>query len=107
MNVKKLGIIGNKFGSIVKSEVDDEYNVLWVANSGTNLGLLPLPDLVYIATPLETHYELSYKFLKQGVAVLLEKTACLSAAATKSLINLAKVENTFIYFSDLPRFNEN
>ena len=50
-------------------------------------------DLVTVATPNDTHYEITRAFLQQGVNVLCEKPLTMSLAEAKKLATLAKKNN--------------
>jgi len=50
-------------------------------------------DLVTVATPNDTHYEITRAFLQQGVNVLCEKPLTMSLAEAKKLATIAKKNN--------------
>lgn len=61
-------------------------------------------DLVYIATPPGSHYELATMFISRGISVVLEKPATLKASEYLKLVSLARkrgvalvVDHTFLY----------
>lgn len=106
--IKNLGIFG--YGAASKDFLNniETENVLvssktrkdivnWVKEEellGSNV------DIVYVATPLNTHYEICKKILNNGKSVIVEKPACLTSAEYEELINLAKNKNLFICEND-------
>ena len=101
---KNIGIIGRNFGEVIKSEAAVDYNVIWHIGTDAKLESLLMPDLVYIASSLESHFELAEFFLNKKTPVILEKTPCVNKEAVKKLIKLANENNVYIYFSDLIKF---
>lgn len=53
-------------------------------------------DLVYVAVPHTSHYEVSKAALEAGLHVLCEKPFCINAKQTKELFELAKSKNLLI-----------
>lgn len=53
------------------------------------------PDVVYIATPNDTHMDYVSAALNAGVAVLCEKPMADNAAQTEEMIRLAEKNHTF------------
>ena len=54
------------------------------------------PDVVYIATPNDTHMDYVSAALNAGVAVLCEKPMADNAAQTEEMIRLAEKNHTFL-----------
>ena len=54
------------------------------------------PDVVYIATPNDTHMDYVSAALNAGVAVLCEKPVADNAAQTEEMIRLAEKNHTFL-----------
>jgi hypothetical protein len=102
----KIGIVGRNFGNIVALELKDLHEIAWKADSTDNLNNLADVDIAYIASPTEFHFEHSKLFLEKKIAVVVEKPPTLSSEALTELIDLARINGTFIYFSDLFRFRE-
>lgn len=57
----------------------------------------PEVELVLIATPTATHYELASRALEAGKHVFIEKPMCGSVDEAKSLVELAKKQNKFLF----------
>lgn len=71
---------------------------------GAMLGMPVLPDLVAIATPLSTHYELARQALEAGCHVLVEKPLAATYDEAVQLVELAErrermlaVDHTFLF----------
>lgn len=103
-NKPKLGIIGLGYGSRIKKELSQNYELVWHIGSKTKFENLLSVDYVYIASPLEFHFEHAVHFLALGVFVFVEKPASFTVEATRYLIEFAARNNTCIYFSDVYRF---
>ena len=54
-------------------------------------------DIVYIATPHDTHYEYIKQALKHGKHILCEKPMCLFRAQSEELFELAKKNNLVLF----------
>lgn len=62
-------------------------------------------DMVIVATPTYTHFEIVEKLLKNGYNVLCEKPICVSSFDAKRLEALAAKKHLLIYQSTLERYN--
>ncbi|MGL4982672.1 MAG: ribonuclease HI [Treponemataceae bacterium] len=65
----------------------------------------PAVDIVYIATPHNTHASLSIKALKSGKHVVCEKPATVNAHELENVLAVAKEENHFFLEALWMRFN--
>lgn len=62
-------------------------------------------DIVYIATPHDSHAELSISCLKKGKAVLCEKPVALNLLEAQEMVQTAKKEKKFFMEAFWTRFN--
>jgi predicted dehydrogenase len=53
-------------------------------------------DIVYVATPIATHFEVASQAIRAGIPALVEKSFTYDAEQAKSLLQLAKQERVFI-----------
>lgn len=113
-----LGYWGKNYYRILNS--NDKINLSAVVDSNQNInldeGIKHFPDLedllnseininaAIIATPTNTHYEITKKLLNNGIHVLVEKPLSTKADEASELINLADeknlvllVDHTFLY----------
>lgn len=113
-----LGYWGKNYYRILNS--NDNINLSAVVDSNQNInldeGIKHFPDLedllnseinidaAIIATPTNTHYEITKKLLNNGIHVLVEKPLSTKADEASELINLANeknlvllVDHTFLY----------
>ena len=113
-----LGYWGKNYYRILNS--NDKINLSAVVDSNQNInldeGIKHFPDLedllnseinidaAIIATPTNTHYEITKKLLNNGIHVLVEKPLSTKADEASELINLANeknlvllVDHTFLY----------
>jgi UDP-N-acetylglucosamine 3-dehydrogenase len=113
-----LGYWGKNYYRILNS--NDKINLSAIVDSNQNINLdegikhfLDLEDLLnseinidaaIIATPTNTHYEITKKLLNNGIHVLVEKPLSTKADEASELINLANeknlvllVDHTFLY----------
>ena len=113
-----LGYWGKNYHRILNS--NDNINLSAVVDSNQNInldeGTKHFPDVedllnseinidaAIIATPTNTHYELTKKLLNNGIHVLVEKPLSIKADEASELINLADkknlvllVDHTFLY----------
>lgn len=65
----------------------------------------PAADAVVIATPLETHYELSKRALQAGKHVLVEKPLCKTVAQCEELISSARLREKILAVGHVFLFN--
>jgi UDP-N-acetylglucosamine 3-dehydrogenase len=63
------------------------------------------PDLVVIATPTETHFEVATFFLRQKLNLLVEKPLATTSSRCQELIELASRQNCFVAVNHLERLN--
>lgn len=101
---QKIGIIGRNFGNKVANELVNTHEIRWHVGAVDNLSKLESVDIVYIASPIEYHFEHAKLFLQKKTAVVVEKPPTLSVRALEHLIGLARDNSTFIYFSDVFNF---
>jgi hypothetical protein len=59
---------------------------------------------VFIATPIETHYEIVKNCLNNRINVFCEKPLCTSSTKIKNLIKISKKKKVKLYVSDLYDF---
>ena len=113
-----LGYWGKNYYRILNS--NDKINLSAIVDSNQNInldeGIKHFPDLedllnseinidaAIIATPTNTHYEITKKLLNNGIHVLVEKPLSTKADEASELINLANeknlvllVDHTFLY----------
>ena len=113
-----LGYWGKNYYRILNS--NDKINLSAIVDSNQNInldeGIKHFPDLedllnseinidaAIIATPTNTHYEITKKLLNNGIHVLVEKPLSTKADEASELINLADetnlvllVDHTFLY----------
>jgi len=113
-----LGYWGKNYYRILNS--NDKINLSAIVDSNQNInldeGIKHFPDLedllnseinidaAIIATPTNTHYEITKKLLNNGIHVLVEKPLSTKADEATELINLANeknlvllVDHTFLY----------
>ena len=74
-----------------------------IKNIKTNL--LNKIDLVIIATPIETHYNLANFFLKKKIPIILEKPAASTLSQIKILNNLSEKNKTSVFVNHTDTFN--
>lgn len=84
-NNKSAEIFADKWGIDAYSDIDEFYNV---------------SDIIYIASPHETHYSYIKQSLEHGKHVLCEKPLCLSKEQSMELFQLAK-ERALILFEGI------
>lgn len=65
----------------------------------------PLVDLVIVATPTYSHFEIVKKLLIAGYNILCEKPICLSVVEAEELEILAARKKLILYQSTLERYN--
>lgn len=101
LSSERLEIVGKRYPSIVTTVCPDELL--------TN----PSVDLVVIATPVSTHFELARKALENGKHVLVEKPMATSSEHCRELIRLADekglllvVDHTFIFTGAVRKLKE-
>lgn len=119
----KIGVIGlGKLGSIhqrIYEEIPDVKSILLVDTDKEKLtpflekhscstdyhNLTGKVDLVSIATPTCSHYEIAQFFLKKQIPVLVEKPLTTTVAQAQKLIKLAKKQKTLISVGHVERYN--
>ena len=104
LNLRKIGIIGKNFGKKVFDELSTHFSVSWYIGSESDYRKQSKVDLVYIATPIEQHFEQAVFFLSSKTSVVVEKSPCMSAECIEYLIKLSKLNGVWVYFSDIYRF---
>jgi predicted dehydrogenase len=84
------------------SEIAREYGAAAVTDFRTLKGIV---DLVSVATPSLTHYEVAAWMLQAGIDVLLEKPMAASPAHARELVALASAHDRILQIGHLERFN--
>jgi predicted dehydrogenase len=105
-----IALIGNGYwGSKILKYAKDQFNVKYVITSKDSLKN-PLEDkevkAAIIATPIETHYHISKKFLKENKHVLIEKPITLYRSEAVALQKLAEEKNLKIGVNYVLCFSE-
>lgn len=54
-------------------------------------------DIVFIATPISTHYELAKTCLRKGCHVFVEKPLCTTTEQAKTLVELSDIHNKILF----------
>lgn len=117
----RAGIIGlGKLGSIhlrIYRELKDITNIHLVDTNKGVLAKYNLPysthykeikdkvDIVSIATPTSSHFEIASFFLKNKIPVLVEKPITKNLREAKKLIKIAKKNKTLIFVGHVERYN--
>lgn len=101
--------MGKIYDSLLKAEfiVDPlpVYNRPYFSNIEEFIYYHPPVDLVIVATPTYSHYEIVKKLLIAGYNVLSEKPICLSVIEAEELEILAVRKKLILYQSTLERYN--
>jgi predicted dehydrogenase len=122
VDMLKVGVIGvGKLGSIhlrIYKEIKEIDEIYIVDTDNDKLsqiqGAVTLNDyrqlkgkvdLVSIATPTSTHFEIAAFFLKQKIPVLVEKPLTQNMKEAKKLIALSKKHRTFLSVGHVERYN--
>jgi predicted dehydrogenase len=79
-----------------EAKVNHDLPEIHVLKSSEEAFLLPEVDLVVIATPNDTHFELAKKALKAGKHVVIDKPFTSTPAEARELIELAKTQNKLL-----------
>ncbi len=97
----------NKIGKIYL--VDKDQNILNNLNDQPSFedyqNLKGKVDLVSIATPTSTHFEIAKFFLKNRVPVLVEKPLAQNLEEAEKLISLSKKMRTLLFVGHVERYN--
>ena len=103
-----VGIIGKGYwGSIIKKKVENIFNVNFFVGKKMKFKELinkKKPQWIIVATPDNSHYEITLKCLKENINVFCEKPLALTVAEVKYLYNFAKKKNLFLYCNDIENF---
>ena len=70
---KKIGIVGRSFGKVVFDELSAIHEITWQVGAKQYLKNLAEVDIVYLASPIEFHFEHAKFFLQRKIAVIVEK----------------------------------
>ena len=81
-NNRSAEIFADKWGIDAYSDIDEFYNV---------------SDIIYVASPHETHYSYIKQSLEHGKHVLCEKPLCLSKGQSMELFQLAKERDLILF----------
>lgn len=108
-----LGAWGQKIHSRVSALPEFEYvgvaqrSLKNFANYRTLAEMLDayLPDLVLVATPVETHFELARQALEKNCHVWITKPIVIHAKELESLQTLARVKNLHLFYDHTYIFN--
>jgi len=90
LSPERAKLVGEELGVTVFSTVDE---------------LLKNVDMVSIATPATTHFEVAQKALSQGVHCLVEKPFTRTVQEAETLIKLSKEKKLTLQVGHLERFN--
>ena len=110
----KTALIGQGYwGKIIEQKLDKLSDKLFVQNSKSyNPKLFSEVDWAFVATPVQTHYQIVKDCILQKVNVFVEKPFCTSSAEAEVLIALAKenevilcVDNVFLFKEELSLLN--
>lgn len=110
----KYAIIGfGKMGKLYNRLLNADFIVdlmpiqgkIYFSNLEEFLSYHPQVDLVIVATPTRTHYQIVKKLLESNYNVLCEKPLCISVDECKELERLAEKRKLILYQSSLERFN--
>lgn len=98
-------LIGNGYwGSIVKSKLETQTNLLYTANSKDNIDDVLSKfdvDYVFVCTPTETHYEIVKKCLEHHKNVFCEKPFTGDFNKAKELFEMSKKNNLKIFVDNI------
>jgi hypothetical protein len=97
------GLIGTGYwGQIIKTKLIKFSNLEIIQNS-KNLDLTKFNniDWVFIATPVETHYNLTKMLINCQINVFVEKPFCLKYLEAKELVEISNNTNKKIYIDNL------
>ncbi len=83
----------------------NQYNAFSCYGSYQELFSDPSVDIVYIATPHNSHCDLSIAAMESSKAVLVEKPIGVNAAQTKAMIQKSREQNLFLMEAMWTRFN--
>ena len=118
-----LGNIANKFAADLRLVSDAELKAVGSRNiekaaafaqehgvahhygSYQDLFASPEVDVIYIATPHTSHYELSLQCMEHGKHVLCEKPLGINSTEVKKMIDTARKKNVFLMEALWSRFN--
>jgi len=90
----------------VKAEqFKDQYTAISCYGSYEELLSDPSVDIVYIATPHNSHCELSIAAMDSGKAVLTEKPIAVNVSQAKAMIQKSREQNLFLMEAMWTRFN--
>ena len=104
-----FGLVGlSEFGKRVCNVLDSdpEIDLLWAADSESDIEELADADWIYNCSSAECHYENALDFMARGCNVIMENPSTLSVAALKYLIEKAREYGVEIYFSMVYLFDE-
>ncbi len=82
-----------------------EYNAPYFFGSYDALFKSDIVDVIYIATPHDSHYELTLKALNHGKAVLCEKPMGINKKEVEQMVKAAKENKMFLMEGLWSRFN--
>lgn len=94
---EKSNVIAVSSRSINKAEVfAKQFNIKNTFDNYEKLIEIPEIDIVYIATPVFTHFEITNFFLENRINVLVEKPMTYSADEANRLVQVAKKNKVFL-----------
>lgn len=99
-SVKLTAVCDNNLDLIEQLDIADDVTIVSDPEK-----LIDLVDGVVIATPTGTHYTLAKMFLKESIAVLVEKPIASSVEEAEELMQIASQNNTVFMVGHIERFN--
>ena len=97
----KVGLLGYGYwGKIMKPKLEDNFEVLFVADSKTHYDLNNI-DWVFVTTPTETHYDIVKKCLENRVNVFCEKPLTVNHTKSTELIELSIKMGVKLYIDNI------
>ena len=103
-----VGLIGKgKWGSKIKLNLIKFTNLNFVCGKNDNyLAEIKKYQMkwIFVATPIETHYDIVKNCLSNKINVFCEKPLCTSSIKIKNLVRISKKNKVKLYISDLYNF---
>jgi predicted dehydrogenase len=106
----KTGLIGKGYwGKIIGHKLNTLSDIIFIQDtSNYDPEEFNKVDWIFIATPVNTHFNIAKEAIEKGVNVFIEKPLCSNTNQARQLITLAKknqvhicVDNVFLYRSEL------
>jgi hypothetical protein len=104
----KVGLIGfGYWGKILYQKLKDICEVVFVCDSAASFtSRLDEVDWIVIATPDDTHYDITKACLVAGKNVFCEKPLSLTYSKSKTLFELASANQLKLYVDDVERYKD-